>query len=369
MSERGEVHVLHVVPGLLPGGMEFTLCRIIRGTAGEGLRHSVACLKGEAEIGAEIAGAASICCMHATPNEPLLFWRLRKLIKQVRPDVIHALNWGAWPDTALARMTLLPPTPLIFTFHGLGRAGRMPLRRRLAFRILPLFTTVLTTVSEGSKRMMVADYGWPGRRVEVIPNGIDSTRFRPPEGPRAGGRLVIGTVGNLRPVKNHAVLVRAAAELAAQGIDLELRVAGEGPRRKALEELAESLKFSGRLRLLGFVEDVGEFLHGLDIFVLPSDSEQHPICLLEAMASALPCVASDVGGVGEMLDGGRCGKLVPPGQPRPLARAIAELASSDPLRRSIGLAARQRVRECYNLQRMCDSYRQLYLRFAKKKPR
>jgi len=364
MTKNGTVHVLHVLPGLLPGGMEFTQCRIIAGSAGRDLRHSVVCLKGQPQIAAELGDSVPVYCMHATPNEPLLFYRLRRLARQVRPDVVHALNWGAWPDTVLARLTLVPPPPLIFTFHGLGQAGRMPLRRRLAFRVLPFFTTVLTTVSEGSKRLLVEGYGWPENRMEVIHNGIDAGLFGPPRPVRPDGRIVVGAVGNLRPIKNHALLVRACAELVSAGHDLELRIAGEGPQRKALVELAESLGFGNRLRLAGFVEDIAGFLRDLDAFALPSDSEQHPICLLEAMAGGLACVASDVGGVAEMLEGGRCGKLVPPGQIGALARAIAELASSEPTRRKLGQAARERVCDVYSRQRMCEAYRELYLRVA-----
>lgn len=362
-ERNGPPHVLHVVPGLGPGGMELILGRVITGLAGRGLRHSIACLKGEAEIADRLPPETDIHCLHARPNELGLPWRLRRLIRDVRPTVIHARNWGAWPDVAVARLMAWPPVPLIFSFHGLGVAGRMPLRRRLAFRILPRITTYLFTLSEESRRTLIDQYGWP-RRCAVIPNGVDTDAFRPAPARPAGGRLVVGTVGNLRPVKNHALLVRACADLVAQGLDLEVRIAGEGDERPRLTALAESSGMADRLRLVGRRDDVPGFLRGLDIFALTSDSEQHPNALTEAMACGLPCVATRVGGVPELLDGGRCGRIVEPGDRRGLAAALHDVALAPDRGRALGEAARVRACEHYSLERMIDRYEALYTRLS-----
>jgi glycosyltransferase involved in cell wall biosynthesis len=344
--------------------MEMTAATVISALSGRRMRHSVVCLKGEPEIAPRFGGGVEVHCLYSRPNELALPWRLRRLIRRLRPDVIHARNWGAWPDVAVARLMTLPCPPLIFSFHGLGKAGRMPLRRRVAFRVLARMTTVLLTVSEGSKRLMVEEYGWPTRRVEVIHNGVDTERFRPPDGARRDGPLRIAAVGNLRPVKNHAMLLRACAALAARGVDLELSIAGQGPLRADLEALATSSGIAGRLRLPGHIPDVPEFLRGADLFVLPSDSEQNPNALLEAMATGLPCVATDVGGVGELLDGGRCGRIVPPGDIHSLAAAIGELLADESLRRRLGAAARQRACQEYHLEKMIAAYERLYRRLA-----
>ena len=216
-EEESSVHVLHVVPGLGAGGMELTMGRVITGLTQAGMRHSIACLKGEADIADRLPASTDIHCFHSWPNELRLPFRLARLISTIRPTVIHARNWGAWPDTAVGRLMAKPIVPLVFSFHGLGRAGYMPLRRRVASWFLSRMTTSLFTLSEESRRLLVAKWGWPAHRTAVIPNGVDTQRFCPSGSSRPDGPLVVGTVGNLRPVKNHALLVRACAELVRRG--------------------------------------------------------------------------------------------------------------------------------------------------------
>jgi glycosyltransferase involved in cell wall biosynthesis len=343
--------------------MELAMSRVVNELVRRGLRHSVACLKGDPFIQDRFDGSVAIHCLRARPNEWRLPGRLLALIRHLRPTVIHARNWGAWPDVAVARLATRPRVPLIFSFHGFGRSGRMPLRRRLAFRILARMTTCLFTLSEESRRVLVREYGWPSR-CDVIPNGVDTDRFRPAaSGPRRGP-LVVGTVGNLRAVKNHALLMRAGAELAATGLDVEVRIAGAGEEQARLLGLASSLGFADRLRLVGYQDDVPAFLQALDVFALTSDSEQHPNALAEAMASGLPCVATRVGGVAELLDDGRCGRIVEPGDVRALVAALGELARAPDLCLTLGAAARRRACGCYGMDRMVGRYEELYRRLS-----
>ncbi len=354
------VHVLHVVPGLMPGGMELTMARVICGLRRNGVRHSIVCLKGEAEIAGVLPATVDIHCLHSRPNEPQLPLRMARLIRRIHPTVIHARNWGAWPDTAVGRLLAWPVVPLVLSFHGLGNAGFMPLRRRLASWMLARTATCLFTVSNQSKTLMVAKWGWPGRRVRVIPNGVDTDRFHPVDRSGRHGRIIVGTVGNLRPVKNHALLVRACGDLVRRGLDLEVRIAGEGEERENLVSLAKKLGLEDRLKLHGRVEDVPGFLHELDIFVLSSDSEQHPNALNEAMACGAACVSTRVGCVEELLDYGRCGRIVQPGDPAEMAAALGDLAKDPARRQRLGTAARQRACDHYSLKRMLAAYDDMY---------
>jgi glycosyltransferase involved in cell wall biosynthesis len=358
------VHVLHVVPGLGAGGMELAMSRVITGLTDRGVRHSIACLKGEAEIADRLPSQTEIACLHSRPNEPQLPARLAKLIRRFRPTVIHARNWGAWPDVALGRLLHWPVVPLIFSFHGLGRSGYMPLRRRVASHVLVRMTTHLFTVSSQSREMLIDHWGWPAGKVDVISNGVDTDRFRPGETHTPGKTTIIGTVGNLRPVKNHAMLLRACAKLAARGADVELRIAGEGTERTDLEALSGELGFAERLKLPGRVEDVPGFLHELDLFVLSSDSEQHPNALNEAMACGLPCVSTRVGCVDELLDGGRCGGIVEPGDTEALTDELSRMLSDESLRRARATAGHDRAVNDYSMDRMLDAYERLYRRFG-----
>jgi glycosyltransferase involved in cell wall biosynthesis len=360
MPAGDQVHVLHVVPGLLPGGMELMMAQVIRGLPDLEFRHTIACLRGHAQIAPRLPPQTAIHCLRSRPNEPQLPARIAAIIRKVRPDVIHARNWGAWPDTAVGRLMVWRPPPLVFSFHGLGRAGYMPLRRRIASRILARMTTSLFTVAEASRRVLVEHFGLPARRVAIIPNGVDTARFAPGPPRPGGGRFIVGTVGNLRAVKNHALLLRACAALRAGGVDLEVRIAGEGEERPCLETLARELGLTDRCRLAGLVSDVPAFLRGLDLFVLSSDSEQHPNALIEAMASGLPCASTRVGSVEEILEGGRAGLIVSPGDRPALTAAIRSLAQDAPRRRELAQKARRRACEGYGLERMVRSYADLY---------
>jgi glycosyltransferase involved in cell wall biosynthesis len=167
-------------------------------------------------------------------------------------------------------------------------------------------------------------------------------------------------VGNLRPVKNQSLLIRACAKLRQSGKDLELRIAGEGEERKNLVALAASTGLGERLKLCGSVDDVPGFLRQLDLFVLSSDSEQHPNALNEAMACGLACVSTRVGCVTELLDDGRCGRIVPPGDIDAMAAAMHELLDDARQRQTLGRAARLRACEHYSLHAMLAAYERLY---------
>ena len=359
------VHVCHVVPGLMPGGMELTMSRIVSALAQRGSRHTILCLKGEAVIRDRLPEEVTIHTLHSFPNEPGLPLRLLRLFRAIRPTAIHARNWGAWPDTALARLATRPRVPLVFSLHGFGDAGPLPLRRRVAFRLLPRITTHLFTLSNASRRALIEQFGWP-RRCEVIPNGVDTDRFHPPSRREADARLILGTVGNLRPVKNQALLLRAVADLVARDLDVHLRIAGKGDERPRLEALARSLGIADRVAMNGHEPDVPAFLRNLDLFALTSDSEQHPNALTEAMATGLPCVATRVGGVEELLEAGRCGRIVPPGDLQGLAAALNDLCRDADARRRLGQAARTRACNVYSNQRCVDAYDRLYHRMSRR---
>jgi glycosyltransferase involved in cell wall biosynthesis len=217
------------------------------------------------------------------------------------------------------------------------------------------------TVSEASKQLLVNHVGLPRNQIDVIPNGVDTEHFHPSNNNSLrDNRIVIGTVGSLSPVKSQALLIRAWAELLKSGIQGELRLAGEGPERSRLAHVAESLGIADRVHFFGHIEDVPGFLQQLDVFVLPSDSEAHPNALIEAMSCGLPCVATRVGGVPEVLDNGRFGRLVQAGDLDGLVEAVRELANNPVSRKSLGQAARKRILDKYSLKQMVERYASLY---------
>jgi glycosyltransferase involved in cell wall biosynthesis len=141
---------------------------------------------------------------------------------------------------------------------------------------------------------------------------------------------------------------------------LELRIAGVGKLRDYLLTLAKEIGLGDRLNLYGLVEEIPNFLQDLDVFVLSSDSEQHPNALNEAMACGLACVATRVGCVNELLDEGRCGKIVSPGDRVGMAAAIRELVEAPTTRQHYGALAKCQARDHYSLNQMLAAYDALY---------
>ena len=366
-TRSGDLHVLHILPEDLGiGGMELALSRLIPRLTARGITHSIVCIKGPLLIPEQFSAARSLHSMDARPHDLTLPWRLRRIIRHERPDVIHARNWGSWPEPMLARLLSGPALPFVFSFHGLTVTERMPRRRRIACRVLAAMTTEVFSVSEPSRRLLVEDVGLPARLVKIIPNGVDTDQFRPVPTRRRRKRTVLGTAGGLKPVKNHALLIRALADLTAAGHDCEVRIAGEGSRKEDLERLIAQLDLAGRASLVGHCGDMPAFLADLDVFVLPSDSEGHPNVLLEAMASGLPCVATSVGGVPDVLDDGQAGVLVTPGDVSEMVEAIEDLIDQPERRRELGSAGRDRACRLYSMDRMTDAYAQMYTRLARR---
>ena len=359
-----KIHVLHVVPTLGAGGMEMALSRVVNGLQADGISHSIVVLKGEAIIREQFDPAVNIHCLHAQPRDAGLLLQLRRLIQTERPSVIHARNLSAWPEVALARLSLLPHVPLVFSFHGLAGTAPLSSRWRLTCRVLARITNSVFTVSQGAKDFLVDQAGLSANKIAVIPNGVDTTRFFPLPPCDTQPTFRVGTLGSLTPVKNQALLIRACHRLSEAGVNLRLEIAGEGRERAALEALILSLGMTDHVSLLGHVADTPAFLRSLDAFVLPSFSEAHPNALSEAMACGLPCIGSRVGGMPEILNQGQAGILFDSDDENALTDALKSLIGDPALRQRLGQAALKRTCEKYSMDVMLDNYRSLYRRLS-----
>lgn len=196
-------------------------------------------------------------------------------------------------------------------------------------------------------------------RVVVIPNGIDLSLFTQRD--RQGTHRIVATVANLRPEKGHDVLLRAAARVLRRIPDARFRIIGDGPTRPALIELASALGISKSIEFLGHREDVPALLAQTDVYAFPSRTEAFPNGLIEAMAAGLPVVASAIGGMLELVEDGRNGVLVPPGDDTALANRLEELLTHEAAARQLGDAARTTIESRYSFDRMIASFEQLYI--------
>jgi glycosyltransferase involved in cell wall biosynthesis len=255
----------------------------------------------------------------------------------------------------------------IITMHG-GRYYAERGRRRAALRWAARRSAALVAVSEATARDLRSTLRLPDHEVKVVLNGIP---FRDGNRPTlrkelglAANDLLIVAVGNLYPVKGHAVLLRALGELQRSGAATDapwrLAIAGRGEEEERLRALAVEHGIADRVTLLGFRKDVPDILAAADVFVMPSLSEGLPLALVEAMAAGLPVVVSDVGGVPEVAVAGREAILVPPGDPARLAEGLATLLRDAGARSAMGQAARERAVRDFSVSTMCEAYERLY---------
>ncbi len=190
-------------------------------------------------------------------------------------------------------------------------------------------------------------------RFEVCPLGVDVRVFLPAPRPASPGPLHLLTVGRLAPVKGHHVLLGTLQRLVRQGRSVRLSLAGDGPLRAELESAVRRFGLSSHVSLLGWLDQksIRELYRSADIFVLPSFAEGVPVVLMEAMAMEIPCVASRVNGVPELIRDQQDGLLTPPSDEEALAEALIRLMDSPELRRTLAVSGRRQVEERYNLQR------------------
>ena len=199
----------------------------------------------------------------------------------------------------------------------------------------------------------------PRRKVTVIPNGLDAARFGT-RTPRPRLRRIV-MVANLRAEKGHDVLFEAAVPLLRSFPDARFDLVGDGPEHERLRARAAALGVAHAVTFAGHCDDVAARLAEADLFVLPSRSEAFPNAVLEAMAAGLPIVASGVGGILELIDDGRTGVLVPPGDAVVLAEQLHRLMIDAPRAERLGTAARADALARYSFDRMVDAFEQLYV--------
>jgi sugar transferase (PEP-CTERM/EpsH1 system associated) len=359
--------VTHVVHSLAVGGLENGLVNVVNGTPHD-VRHRVICMTTAGVFASRLRSGVEVTALgKAAGHDVRTFLRLVALLRRERPDVVHSRNWATF-DTVLAAR-LAGVRVVIHGEHGRDMSdpeGRNRRRNRLR-RACARLVTRFVTVSDDLRGWLIREVGLPARKVVTIHNGVDTVRFAPGD-PAAARRAlalppdvpVVGTVGRLDPVKDHAMLVRAFAGIVQRVPAAFLVIVGDGPCRRDLEQLVAELGLGPRVRLLGEWKDVPVTLDAMDVFVLPSFAEGISNTLLEAMAMALPVVVTRVGGNPELVEDGVNGTHVPRRDPEALTAAITRYLEDDHLRAVHGKSSRQRTVERFSLEQMTTAYTTLY---------
>jgi len=321
--------------------------------------------------------SAGICVynlrMRRKVPDPRAVAQLAAIVRRERPLVVHSHMVHANLLARITRLFVVMPA-LICTAHSVTEGGRA---REIAYRLTDPLADLTTQVSEAGRQRYIQVGAVPPSKIVYIPNGIDTARFHPNSKARQAVRDALGcserafvwlTVGRLEPVKNHLELLRAFREVAAVNPHARLLIAGQGPLQAATQQRIAELGLVDRVRLLGLRRDIPELLNAADAFVLPSLWEGMPLTLLEASATALPIVATDVGGNAEVVLEGKTGYLVPVKDTNSLAQAMLRVMNlSEADRSAIGQAGRAHVVQNFDLERVVDRWEALYRELLQRK--
>lgn len=308
-------------------------------------------------------------------------WILFRHMRRFRPTIVHThmAKAGLLGRLAAAAYNLTrgfaPRAQVVHTYHGHvleGYFGRLQTSVYIGLeRLLAHFSDAIVAISPAIRRELTGTYRI-GRdhQYRVVPLGFDLTAFTaiddqariaargalgiPPGAP------VVSTVGRLTAIKDHHLFLDVVRRIAAMHPGVIALVAGDGELRGELEALANTLGVAGNVRFLGWRRDLATVYGATDVFLLTSRNEGTPVALIEAMASGVPGVSTDVGGVKDVIAAANLGRLAAPGDAAALAAAAVELLESPGLRAAIGGSAREHIVQRFSIDRLVSDIAGLY---------
>lgn len=351
------IKVLHIVLGLQVGGLEKFVLDLIDNYPAD-MQVVIVCLEGNGELGQQ-RDDLEIYEIHKSSGLSLnAIWQLFSLARHCKIDLIHTHNPAPHFYGALAGSLLR--IPVVHTKHG----RNYPADKKKVWqnRFSSFLTNRIVAVSRDAAEVCLSVEKIPASKVSVILNGIDTTKFHPKEKIHAAkpGKVLVGIVARLSVEKDHQTLLLACKLLAEDITGFHLNIIGDGPLRESLEKMVRQLGIESVISFCGMRHDVPEQLRDLDIFVLSSTTEGISLTLLEAMATGLPIVATNVGGNPEVVVDGETGFIVPSKNPRELADKLLRLIADEDLRRQMGERGRKRVEEHFGIKETVRQYQELY---------
>jgi len=303
--------------------------------------------------------------------DPRPVLRLARIIWKWRPDIVHSFMVHA---NILARIVrALAPVPvLICSARSVNEGSHF---REFLYRLTDPFCDLTTQVSQAGLERYVRIGAVPRYKIRYIPNGVDTERFKPNREDRLKVRKELGVdgfvwlaVGRFAPPKDYPTMLQAFARVILEHPESILLVVGDGPLKKTMENMVRELGIEKQVKFLGIRCDIPQLMNAADAYVMSSAWEGMPNVLLEASATGLPIVATDVDGNSEIVLNGITGFLVPPRNPEALAEAMLRLMSfSIEERKKMGKMARKHVEVNFNLDRIVELWESLYYELLEKK--
>ena len=330
---------------------------------------------------ADVVYLSSLCRPIAPLDDLRTLVRLFRTFRSFRPHIVHThmAKAGLLGRMAATAYNLTrgssPRAHLVHTYHGHVLEGYFrPLASRLFIaleRMMSRVTDCLVAISPTIRRELLATFHIGGEsQYRVIPLGFDLGPFAAiDDQDRAAARRalalppnapVVATVGRLTAIKQPHLCLEVIAQLAVRNSDIVAVIAGDGELRDELRDRAAALRISDHIRWLGWRRDLATIYAATDVFLLTSRNEGTPVALIEAMASGVPGVSTDVGGVKDVIDSSAVGSVTPAGDVAALAAAVQRLLNDSDLRRRMGDGARAHVLRKYAIDRLVRDIDEMY---------
>lgn len=367
------INILHLIPTSGPGGAEKLLIDIVSSLNKEKYHSVVGMLNtGWLTKKIEEAGVDIRIIKSGGSIDYLLLNQLIKIIRLENINIIHShlldMNFYA------ALSSKITNTPLVCTEHGdVHHTSKKSWKNILKAKIISLFADNIVFVSRYTEAYFLKYVKQPQKKRTVIYNGVDTDIFRKVNAEQEKAlrkklqlnenAILIANVGNLYPVKGQKNLIKAFRSVKDSIPDSELLIIGRGELEQELRAEADKLGLTDSIRFLGFRENISDFLKSVDIFVLSSLSEGLPIALIEAMSCGLSVVATDVGGIKEVIQDGIDGYIVPPEDPISLAERIRLIIENGPSIDIMRENASKKIRQAFSKGVMLQKYEDLYNQF------
>ncbi len=369
MEERKKIKIMQITHDLNYGGLQKLVVDISKNLDKSRYQVSVCALRegGPLEEGL-LKEDIRIIKLPPSNNgaDYLSFWKLYKIFKEEKPDIVHTHNTQPFVEGGVAAILAKVPVH-IHTDHG----RQFPDKRRYMFAewVFSHFANQMVAVSENLKEDISRYEGIRLDKIKVILNGINGSKYnnkidknkkRRELGIDNKHNIILGFVGRLSPEKGLTYLIKAMEALVKEFPNLLLLIAGEGELLKELKREAIALGIEQNIRFLGPRSDINEILGIFDIFVLPSLREGLPLVLLEAAAASLPIVATDVGGNKQVVKHGANGLLIRHGDVDSLYNAVKKLIIDEGMRKEFGSKSHDLFINNFTIEKMIKKYETIY---------
>jgi sugar transferase (PEP-CTERM/EpsH1 system associated) len=364
-DSRTRTTIAHVLIGRHIGGLERVVISLIKRIDQNRFRTILCYLEEEGDWVNEVKDSCSaVKAFGKKPGVAVgLPVRLALFFRSHHVDVVHCHNFSALVYGSLGGR-IARCGGILYTAHG----PRIPSeKRRLVFQRLPLFDR-LVAVSDDLRRDAAESLHVPSERLVTIANGVELGQFVDKRNRRRSGSMnhgaqdgvVIGCIARLAPGKDHETILAAFARVSQTIPKAQLLIVGDGPLRSHLEARVRELGLRESVQFLGTQDDIPRILSQMDVFVLASREEGLPMSVLEAMAAGVPVVATPVGGVPQLIEHGKTGLLVPPGDSVTLANAVMQLIEDKENTFTMVQNATDLVATHYDASDMVQRYEKLY---------